>query len=71
VGNIGGEYDYWLLEGNECFAAGGFPNNPIQSGSAPNTSFTFLNISRTLQQIVARPLSLFSEKTSDCGTLVH
>ncbi len=24
VGNIGG---YWLLEGNECSAAGGFPSN--------------------------------------------
>jgi hypothetical protein len=38
VGNGGGEYGYWLLEGNECSAAGGFPNNPILSGSAPNTS---------------------------------
>ncbi len=37
VGNVGGEYGYWLLEGNECSAAGGFPSNPILSGSAPNT----------------------------------
>ncbi len=36
VGNVGGEYDYWLLEGNECSAAGGFPSNPILSGSALN-----------------------------------
>ncbi len=36
VGNIGSEYGYWLLEGNECSAAGGFPSNPILSGSAPN-----------------------------------
>jgi hypothetical protein len=24
VGNVGSEYGYWLLEGNECSAAGGF-----------------------------------------------
>ncbi len=36
VGNVGSEYDYWLLEGNECSAAGGFPSNSILSGSAPN-----------------------------------
>jgi hypothetical protein len=29
VGNVGGEYDYWLLEGNESSAAGGFPSNLI------------------------------------------
>ncbi len=34
VGNVGGKYSYWLLEGNECSAAGGFPSNPILSGSA-------------------------------------
>jgi hypothetical protein len=39
VGNVGGEYDFWLLEGNECSAAGGFPSNPILSGSAPNNFF--------------------------------
>ncbi len=39
VGNVGGEYryDYWLLEGNECSTAGGFPSNPILSVSEPNT----------------------------------
>jgi hypothetical protein len=26
VGNVGSEYSYWLLEGNECSAAGGFPS---------------------------------------------
>jgi hypothetical protein len=36
VGNVGGEYGYWLLEGNECYSARGFPSNPILSGSAPN-----------------------------------
>ncbi len=36
VGNVGGEYSYWLLKGNECYSAGGFPNNPILSWSAPN-----------------------------------
>ncbi len=36
VGNVGSEYDFWLLEGNQCSAAGGFPSNPILSGSAPN-----------------------------------
>ncbi len=35
VGKVGGEYGYWLLEGNECSAAGGFPSNPILSGSVP------------------------------------
>jgi hypothetical protein len=33
VGNVGGEYGYWFFLGNECCAAGGFPSNPIQSGS--------------------------------------
>ncbi len=28
VGNVGSEYAYWLLEGNECYTAGGFPSNP-------------------------------------------
>ncbi len=37
VGNVGGEYGYWLLEVNECSAAGGFPSNPILSRPAPNT----------------------------------
>ncbi len=37
VGNVGGEYGYWLLEGNQCSSAGGFPSNPILSGSAPNS----------------------------------
>jgi hypothetical protein len=32
VGNVGGEYGYWLLKGNECCSAGGFPSNPILSG---------------------------------------
>ncbi len=36
VGNVGSEYGYWLFEGNECYSAGGFPSNPILSGSAPN-----------------------------------
>ncbi len=36
VGNVGGEYGYWLLKGNECYSAGGFPSNPILSGSALN-----------------------------------
>ncbi len=36
VGNVRSEYAYWLLEGNECSTAGGFPSNPILSGSAPN-----------------------------------
>ena len=36
VGNVVGEYGYWLLKGNECCSAGGFPSNPILSGSAPN-----------------------------------
>jgi hypothetical protein len=36
VGNVGGEYGYWLLEGNEWYSAGDFPSNPILSGSAPN-----------------------------------
>jgi hypothetical protein len=39
VGNVGGEYGYWLLKGNECSSAGGFPSNPILSGSAPNTNY--------------------------------
>jgi hypothetical protein len=44
VGNVGSEYDYWLLEGNECSAAGGFPSNPILPGSAPNNDDNiFLN----------------------------
>jgi hypothetical protein len=37
VGNVGGEYDYWLLEGNERSTTGGFLSKPILSGSAPNT----------------------------------
>ena len=37
VGNVGGEYGYWLLKGNECYSAGGFPSNPILTGSAPNS----------------------------------
>ncbi len=37
VGNIGGEYGYWLLKGNKCYSARGFPSNPILSGSALNT----------------------------------
>ncbi len=37
VGNVGSEYAYRLLEGNECFTAGGFPSNPILFGSVPNT----------------------------------
>jgi hypothetical protein len=37
VVNVGSEYGYWLLEGNECSAAGGFPGNPILSGSEPNS----------------------------------
>ena len=35
VGNIGREYDFWLLEGNECSAAGGFPSNPFLLRSTP------------------------------------
>ncbi len=37
MGNVGSEYGYWLLEGNECSAVGGSPSNPILSGSAPNS----------------------------------
>jgi hypothetical protein len=37
-GKVGGEYGYWLLKGNECCSAGGFPSNSILSGSAPNTN---------------------------------
>jgi hypothetical protein len=37
VGNVGSEYDYWLLKRNKCSAAGGLPSNPILCGSAPNT----------------------------------
>ncbi len=33
--NAGSEYAYWLLEGNECSTAGGFPSNPILFGSVP------------------------------------
>ncbi len=29
VGNVGGEYDYWLLEGNKFFTAGGFPSSGL------------------------------------------
>ncbi len=36
VGNLGSEYVYWLLEGNECFTAGRFPSNPILFRSVPN-----------------------------------
>ncbi len=36
VGNVWGEFDYWLLERNKCFPAGGFPSNPILFGSVPN-----------------------------------
>ncbi len=36
AGNVGGEYGYWLLRGTNA-DAGGFPSNPILSGSAPNT----------------------------------
>ncbi len=32
VGNVGGEYGYWLLKGNESCSAGGFLSNPILSG---------------------------------------
>jgi hypothetical protein len=42
VGNVGGEYDYWLLKGNEYFTAGGFPSNPILFGSVLNTLFKLL-----------------------------
>jgi hypothetical protein len=41
VGNVGGEYSYWLLNGNECCSAGGFPSNPTLSGSAPNRIYLF------------------------------
>ncbi len=36
VGNVGSEYAYRLLKGNEYFTAGGFPSNPILFGSVPN-----------------------------------
>ncbi len=42
VGDIGSEYGYWLSEGNECSAAGGFPSNPILSGPAPNTIYLII-----------------------------
>jgi hypothetical protein len=32
VGNVGGEYRYWLLKGNERCSAGGFPSNPFCPG---------------------------------------
>jgi hypothetical protein len=41
VGNVGGEYGYWLLEGNESYSAGGFQSNPILSGSVPNNIHIF------------------------------
>jgi hypothetical protein len=47
VGNVGGEYGYWLLEGNECSAAGGFPSSPILSGSAPNSSHLYVTVPPT------------------------
>ncbi len=31
VGNVGDEYGYWLLKGNECCSAGGFPSNPCRT----------------------------------------
>jgi len=37
VGNEGSEYDYWLLEANECSTVGGFPSNAILSGSVLNS----------------------------------
>jgi hypothetical protein len=49
VVNVGGEYSYWLLEGNQCSAAGGFPSNPIQSGSGPNKRNVLLLEVSTLQ----------------------
>ncbi len=42
VGNVGGEYDYWLLEGNKCFTAGGFPSNPILFGPVLNRRVSFI-----------------------------
>ncbi len=36
VGNVGSEYAYRLLEGSECFTAGGFPSNPILFGVVSN-----------------------------------
>ncbi len=41
VGNVGGEYGYWLLEGNEYSTAGGFSSDPFLSGSAPNRKLLF------------------------------
>jgi hypothetical protein len=41
VWTVGGEYGYWLLKGNECCSAGGFPSNPILSRSAPNKQSFF------------------------------
>ncbi len=46
VGNVGSEYAYWLLEGNECFTAGGFPSNAILFGSVPNTTLFCLSTSK-------------------------
>jgi hypothetical protein len=37
VGKVGGENGDWLLKGNKCSSAGGFPSNPILSGSTPNS----------------------------------
>ncbi len=44
VGNVGGEYGYWLLKGNECCSAGGFPSNPILSGPCRPQSFLILSL---------------------------
>ncbi len=43
VGNVGGEYGYWLLRGNECCSAGGFPNNPVLSGPRRTVGFKTSN----------------------------
>ena len=46
VGNVGSEYAYWLLEGNECFTAVGFPSNAILFGSVPITTLFCLSTSK-------------------------
>jgi hypothetical protein len=52
-----------LLEGNECFTAGGFPSNPILFGSVPNNaepaSKLFHEPKGFLNQLVKKPDVLY------------
>ncbi len=69
VGNVGGEYGFWLLKGNECSSAGGFLRNRILSGSTPNSGKNYAKStewaakiipvdSKAGWQIIARLLSM-------------